>query len=304
MNPSDSASPSTPASPSTAILLGLGANVIWGLAALYWIQTHPVAAIDVMAHRGLWTLPVMAVVLFVSGQFTQTLRFLRQPKTMALIGLTAALISTNWITFLYAVATGRAAEASFGYFLMPLLTVFAGVVVFRERITRAQSFALVMAFLAISVQVFALGQFPIISLLLSVSFVSYGVLRKAVEANAIQGLFLESLVLAPFAAIWIVLGDGAGLGQHGLRVDLFLLGTGAFTALPLVIHVASARLLPLSTVGLLSYVGPSLQLFVALTFLGETVTTLTMVAFGTVWVGLLLTGFENWRAARKTENIL
>ena len=281
------------------IVLALIANSVWGFAALYWIETKPVAPIEVLAHRGLWTLPAVFMVVLVSGRLMGALRLLRDWKTMRFMAAAAALVSVNWGTFLWAVTNGRAAEASLGYFLLPLLSVVVGVVIFDERLNRAQLFAVVMAVLGIGVQVVALGAFPVVSLALSVSFAAYGAVRKFVPADSIQGLFIESLFLFPVALTYFVVIGGSSLGAYGIKVDTFLVLSGAFTAIPLLTHVAASRLLPMSTVGLLAYIGPTLQLFVATQMLNETVSPTTWLAFAVVWLGLVAISLDNLQRMRR-----
>mgnify|MGYP001033247599 FL=1 len=285
------------------ITLSLIANSVWGGAAFYWLQTRPVNSIDVLAHRGAWTLPAVLLVLILSRRVFSTARLLKQSKTLFLMLLAAALISVNWGTFLYAVTHGHATEASLGYFLLPILSVLLGIVIFGERPTLSQKVAIGMALLAIVVQLLAVGTIPIISLTLSLSFALYGAIRKKVQADAIQGLFIESLFLFPAGLLWILLHDGAGYGAFGLRVDAFLLLSGAFTAIPLITHVMASRLLPLSTVGLMSYVGPSLQLIVAQFFLHEQTPILTLLSFAIVWCGLAFIIGDNIRRYRHLRKV-
>jgi chloramphenicol-sensitive protein RarD len=277
------------------IALALVANAIWGAAALYWIQTKPVAPIDVLAHRGLWTLPAVLLILLFMGRLRGALALLVDWKIMRLMALAAALISINWGTFLWAVTSGHATEASLGYFLLPLLQVVIGVLFFKEQLSGMQIFAVAMAVLGISVKVFEVGSLPIVALALSLSFAIYGAVRKFVRADSVQGLFLESLFLLPVAAAWVLWHDGAGFGRHGLRVDFVLVFSGLFTAMPLLTSVAASRLLPLSTMGMLTYIGPTLQLVVALTFLDEQITAATAAAFACVWIGLLVVTADNLR---------
>ena len=277
------------------IALALVANAVWGGAALYWIQTKPVAPIDVLAHRGLWTLPAVVLILLFMGRLRGALALLRDWKIMRLMALAAALISINWGTFLWAVTSGHATEASLGYFLLPLLQVVIGVLFFKEQLSGMQIFAVAMAVLGIGIKVVELGSLPVVALALSGSFAIYGAVRKFVRADSVQGLFLESPFLLPVAAAWVLWQDGAGFGRYGLRVDFVLVFSGLFTALPLLTSVAASRLLPLSTLGMLTYVGPSLQLVVALTFLGEHITGATAAAFATVWIGLLAVTADNLR---------
>ena len=283
------------------IAFGLIANSIWGGAALYWIQTKPVAPWDVLAHRGLWTLPAALLILIISGRLRGALALLGNLKMMAAMAAAAALVSINWGTLLYAVTTGKATQASLGYFMLPLLTIMVGVVFFNERLSRPQLIAVALAVIAVGIQLVMVGSLPIIALALSCSFAAYGAIRKTVIADSFQGLFLESLFLAPVAAIWIVLNDGAGLGEYGLRVDFFLIAAGLFTAMPLLTHVAAARMLPLSTLGVLSYLGPSLQLVVAQTMLGETIDGTTLASFIVVWLGLLVIWLDNLKTMRRAR---
>lgn len=281
------------------IALALVANAIWGGAALYWIQTQPVAPIDVLAHRGMWTLPAVLLILIFTGRLRGALALLADFSIMRLMALAATLVSINWGTFLWAVTSGHATEASLGYFLLPLLQIVIGVVFFQETLSKVQLFAVAMAVLGIAIKVVELGSLPLVALALSGTFAIYGAVRKSVRADSVQGLFLESLFLLPVAGAWVIWRDGAGLGSHGLKVDLVLVCSGLFTALPLLTSVAASRLLPLSTMGMLTYVGPSLQLLVALTFLGESISGLTTLAFAVVWLGLLVVTADNVRRYKR-----
>ena len=284
------------------IVLALIANSAWGCAALYWIQTKPVAPLDVLAHRGVWTLPAVLIVLLVAGRFRSTMRLAKNFNTIKYSAIAAGLISINWGVFLFAVTNGRATEASLGYFMLPILTAMAGVVVFRETPSRAQWIAMALAVLAVVIQLVAFGTLPVVSLTLSVSFALYSVIRKRIHADAIQGLFLESLFLMPVGLVWLALHDGGGMFEYGLRTDLLLLGAGAITALPLLTHVAAARILPMSTLGLLSYLAPSLQLLVAQTLLGESISLVTALSFLVVWCGLGFILLDNFRTFRRMRN--
>ncbi|EED35268.1 RarD protein [Luminiphilus syltensis NOR5-1B] len=285
------------------ICLSLTAHSIWGGAALYWMQTQPVSAVDVVAQRGLWTLPSVAFLLLLAGRLTGALALIRDVRTIALMALTGAIISVNWLTFIYAVTHGRAAEASFGYFLIPLFTVFVGIFALGERPTGLHLMAMGLVVVAILLQMVALGGLPLVSLGVSISFTLYSVVRKQIRADALQGLFWESIFIFCVAAPWVFLKGGSGLGEYGPRVDWFLVLSGFFTAAPLLTQVAASRLLPLTTVGLLSYLGPTLQLLVAVTLLGETISPTTIAAFGIVWVGLAAITLNNLRAFHRRRRL-
>ena len=281
------------------ITLSLIANAVWGSAAFYWLETKPVDSIDVLANRGAWTLPAVLLVLIISQRVASVGRLLREPRVWVVMFVAAALITINWGVFLYAVTHGKATEASLGYFLLPILSVVIGMMFFKEQPSVPQKVAIAMGLVAIAVQLFAVGSIPFIALALSLSFAVYGAIRKMIQADAIEGLFIESLFLFHAGLWWIVLHDGAGLFQHGLKVDIFLMLSGAFTAIPLITHVTAARLLPLSTIGLLSYVGPTLQLIVAQLVLKEDTPVLTLVSLGIVWCGLAFIVVDNLRLLRR-----
>ena len=270
------------------LALAVMANIIWGVSALYWIETDPVSPADVVAHRAIWSLPVAAMVLILAGRLSATWALLKQLKTLLWSLLGTVLLSLNWGVFVYAVSTGRATEASLGYFMLPLLTIIVGKVVFQEVLGLAQRIAVALALCAVLIQIVSFGSLPWVSLVVSSSFALYGAMRKKIEADTMQGLFIETLCMAPFALAWLWATGGAGMGQHGMKVDVFLLMAGMFTTAPLLTYVAASRLLPLNIVGLTSYLGPSLQLLVAQTLLGESIDLVTALSFALVWLGVLL----------------
>ena len=272
----------------TGLFLAVIANLIWGLAALFWSQTAVVSPVDVVAHRAVWSLPVALLALIWMGRLRPTLSLLRVPRILLWSALGTLLLVLNWGVFVYAVFAGRATDASLGYFMLPLLTVLVGKLAFNEILGAGQRIAICLAMLAVVIQLLAHGSLPWISLVVSTTFALYAAIRKKIEADTLQGLFVETLCMAPFAVIWLWMTDGAGLGQFGLRVDIFLLLGGIYTTAPLLTYIAATRLLPLKIVGLTSYLGPSLQLLVAQTLLGESIDAVTAASFGLVWVGVLL----------------
>ena len=271
-------------------------------AALFWIETRPVDAVDVVAHRAIWTLPIATLILLFARRLRSTWSLVRVGSTFLWSLLAACLLSVNWGVFVYAVAVGRATEASLGYFMLPLLTILVGRLVFHEALGLTQRVAIGLAIVAVLVQVFSYGSLPWISLAVSSSFALYGAIRKKIAADTIQGLFIETLCMFPFALAWLLITGGAGMGIHGWKVDMFLFLSGFYTAAPLLTYIAAARLLPLSVVGYTSYLGPSLQLLVAQTVLGESIDIVTVLSFGLVWLGVLLVsgrGLLQMRQRRK-----
>jgi chloramphenicol-sensitive protein RarD len=273
---------------TAGLLAGLTAYLWWGLSALYWRALEPVAAIDVIAHRALWAVPVCALLLALRGHLRRALGALREMRSLLLLAASSALIAFNWGLFVWSVGAGELAQASLGYFMQPLLAVLLGLVFFRERLTPMQWLAVGFAAAGVTVYASSVGEPPLIALGVAVSFALYGALRKHVRVDSLDGLFVETLLLAPLALGWILVHDGAGLGAHGLRTDLLLVLSGAFTALPLIAYVSAARTLPLATLGLLFYLNPSVQLLVAVCVFGEPVHAAEAWTFALVWTGVLL----------------
>lgn len=267
---------------------GLVAYVWWGLSALYWNALGSVSTIDIIAHRALWAVPFCALLLIAYGRLGRALRILRAPRQLALLAVCSALIALNWGLFVWSVGAGRLTESSLGYFMQPLMAVLLGMVFFRERLTPIQWLA--VAFAAAGVLVFGstVGQVPYIALGVSFSFGIYAAIKKSLPVDALDGLFIETLLLAPAALVWILWHAGAGLGQVDRATDVLLLLAGMFTVLPLIAFSASARRLPLVTLGLLFYINPSIQLLLAVCWFGEPVTISQAWTFALVWSGLAL----------------
>ena len=218
----------TPGLDRTGILAGSAAYLWWGLAAFYWVPAKVVPAVDLLAHRAFWAAPFCAVLLLARGRLLGAFRVLRAPRSLMLLGLSSALVALNWGIFLHAMGQNRLAEASLGYFMQPLVTVLIGLVGFRERLTPLQWMSVGFAAAGVAVYTSALGHLPLVALGVSVSFGLYGAVRRLVQVDSLDGLFVETVLLAPFALGWILWHGGAGLGAHGHHVDVILLGLGRF----------------------------------------------------------------------------
>lgn len=192
------------------VVSALIANTIWGVAAIYWVETRPTAAWDVFAHRALWTLPFMVVILLLLRRGSELLTRLREPRILAWSAVAALLLSVNWSVFIYAVTSGYATEAGLGYFMLPLMSILAASIFLGERPTPIQTFAIGCAVCAVGVLMVAEQASPWIPLSVSISFALYGVVRKKTQTGSLDGLYLESLMMAPWALLWIIYRDGAG----------------------------------------------------------------------------------------------
>ena len=271
-------------------LLGVAAYGLWGVLPIYFKALSGVGAVDIVAHRVLWSLPYLALLIAFGKGRAKVRAALARPATVGVLILTALLIGSNWLLYVYAVTSGHILAASFGYYLNPLANVLLGRFVLRERLNGLQWTAVAIAAAGISVLAAgALGQLWL-SLALCITFALYGLLRKIVPADALTGLAIETLILFPLAAAW--LGWMALAGQPvmgGSRRDgELLLLAGIVSTTPLLLFTAAAKRLPYSTLGMLQFAAPTLQFLIAVVLYGEPFTTAHAIAFPAIWAALAL----------------
>lgn len=269
---------------------GLGAYGLWGVLPVYFKAIADVGALDIVAHRVLWSVPFLAMLLFAFGGAGELRRALRQPRTMGILSVTAALIGINWLLYVYAVTSGQILAGSLGYYLNPLVNVLMGRIILKERLSPLQWAAVGIAAAGVSALAFqALGQLWI-SLTLAVTFATYGLLRKIAPVEAVAGLSVETTLLLPLALLWLGWGLAAGepvFGSTGRETALLLLA-GVATTVPLILFTAAARRLRYSTLGMLQFIAPTLQFLCAVALYGEDFTTAHAIAFGSIWLALAL----------------
>jgi chloramphenicol-sensitive protein RarD len=307
--PSPAPSQTQPPAPSTRLtdapgerrrgsLAGLTAYLVWGAFPLYFHALAPAGAWEVLAHRIVWTLLLCAVILLARRELAWIRPLLRRPRMLAGISLAAVLIAVNWVVYIAAVAAGEVTEASLGYFLNPIVTVALGVFVLGERLRRLQWVAVCIGFLAGVYLSVAGGRVPWIALTLAFSFALYGLTKKKLGATlpALHGLTVETAVLAPVAvAIILWLGvTGAQTFTHGAPLHPGLLvAAGVVTGVPMLLFATASRRVPLTTMGLLQFVTPVLQLLCGVMLLGEHMSRARWVGFGFVWVALGLLSLDS-----------
>ncbi|GIG35342.1 EamA family transporter RarD [Cellulomonas pakistanensis] len=282
---------------------GTGAYLLWGVLPLYFELLKPSGAVEVVAHRVLWSLIFCAAVLSATRTWRAFRGVLRSRRTMALVAAASVLLAVNWLTFVFAALGGHVVDAALGYFINPLVTVLLAVLVLRERLRRTQWVALGFGVAAVVVITVGLGRLPWVALTLAGSFGVYGLLKNRVGRSvaAAPGLAAETLVLAPMSAgylIWLGVTGGSTFTATGTWHALALAGTGIATALPLLLFGEAARRLPLSVVGSLQYLAPVLQLLIGVAVLGETMPPARWWGFGLVWVALVLLTIDGVRAQR------
>jgi chloramphenicol-sensitive protein RarD len=273
---------------------------LWGFLPLYFKVLGRAGALEIVAHRIVWALVFVAVLLAVRGGWREVRRAVTSRRDLATFFVTALLIALNWVIFVWAVGTNQVLQISLGYFINPLVNVVLGMAVFGERLGRWQLFAVLLAAAGVVNQIVAVGELPWAALALAVSFAVYGLMRKTARVESLVGLALETAWLAPLAAGYLLYlaSQGAGaFGGHGIGFDLLLLAAGPVTAVPLLCFAIGARRLKLSTLGLFQYLAPSLQFLLAILWFGEPFTAAHLVTFGLIWSALALYSLDSIRRA-------
>ncbi|HEY0925306.1 EamA family transporter RarD [Brevundimonas sp.] len=287
-----------------ALLSAFGCYVLWGLMPLLFMGQHAVGfdAFEILAHRAFWAVFVAGLLVVLAKQGGQVLAVFRSPKTLAWLTLSTALIAVNWGLYVWATTHHATLEASLGYYINPLLNMVVGLWLFREKIDKWGWVAIGLAAVGVLFQALALGRPPWISIALAISFASYGVIRKRVPVEAQTGLFIECLLLAPLGLLWILwlVNTGASAGFDSPTNLLWALANGPATVLPLALFAWSARRLPLSTIGFIQFLAPTLQFAVGV-WAGEPLTGLRIASFAFIWTGagvFAAAAFLRQRAAR------
>jgi chloramphenicol-sensitive protein RarD len=282
------------------LALGLGAYGLWGVLPIYFKLIEVLPATDIVAHRVLWSLPFLAILLAVSKGWSKIRSALSQPRTIAVLCMTALLIGGNWLLYVYSVTGGHILAASFGYYLNPLANVLLGRFVLKEKLGRLQWIAVAIAAAGISVLAAgALSQLWI-SLTLCTTFALYGLLRKIVPVDAVTGLAIETGLLFPFAALWLGWRAASGISVMGndQLVAILLLAAGIVSTTPLILFTAAAKRLPYSTLGMLQFIAPTLQFLLAVVIYGEPFRTAHAIAFPLIWAAMLIYLFVLMRTPR------
>ncbi len=283
------------------MIVGVAAYTLWGLFPLYLKLLSEVAALEILAHRVFWSVPFGAVLILMRRQWGEVLTAIRSPRVVFVLLLSALAISSNWLIYVWAVINDRILEASLGYYINPLMYVAAGVFILGEKLRRPQMIAIALAGAGVLVMTFGVGVFPWVSLALALLFTIYGYIRKTAPVGAMPGLFIETSLLAPFAAIYVLMLMNAGAAvfqAQSLGMDIILMLAGPVTVIPLVLFALSARRLNLTTVGLLQYIGPTFQFILGL-YYGEPFTSFHAVSFGLIWTALAVFSIDAVRTNRR-----
>jgi len=289
------------------VLLGLTAWTMWGFFPLYWPLLEPSGAVEILAHRIFWSMIVMLGVVVALRKRDSLRATVAQRRTRWLLVVAAALITVNWGTYIWGVNNHHVVETSLGYFINPLVSVLIGVVVLGERLRRLQWAALALAAVAVLGLTVEYGRPPWVALILAFSFGSYGLAKKKANTGAVESLVVETLVVSPLALGYIVFLTATGastFGSNGGWHVVLLVGTGVVTVLPLLAFGGAATRIPLSTLGLMQYVTPTVQFLLGILFFHEPMPTMRWVGFALIWLALVLFTAESLRHRHRQRRLL
>ena len=268
----------------------------WGLLPLYWSLLAHVPPLEVLLHRMLWAVPFLfLLVVLNTRRKTQLIAAFHSWPEIRLLAVSSIIICLNWGIYIWAVANQRVIEASMGYFLTPLLNVIVGLVIFKEKLDPLKFIAIGFAVVGVLYYILKAGIFPWVGLSLGVSFAAYGLFRKKMDTNAIPGLLIETLILLPFTAgviLWLHSNGVAMFLNDGLATDWLLILTGPLTAIPLALFTMGARMLPMTSVGILFYVTPTLQFLCGILVFDEAFNLDKLIGFVAIWIGLFIFSYS------------
>ncbi len=289
---------------SLGLIFGLSAYILWGLFPLYWPLLKPASAYEIVAHRAVWTLLFCLVVLAFHKKLRHTISQLRNTRTLLGLAATSALISVNWIVYIWATNSGHVVEASLGYYINPLVIIAFGDILLKEKMRIGQWVAVGIATTGVAVLTIDYGRLPWIALALALSWGSYGVIKKVLGLGALEGLTIETMLsLIPYATFLIFLeSQGTGQFGHSWGLSLLLLSAGAITAIPLLLFNGSTTRLPYTVIGLLQYITPTIQFSIGVWIRHEAMPTARWIGFIFIWLALVALAIDLVRSTRAVDN--
>lgn len=269
----------------------IGAFGIWGLVTIFWNQFGDMAASELLAHRVIWCWAMVSLLLCYRQGLAWITQLFSQPKVLGWLALSAILIGINWLLFIWAVTNEHIVETSLGYFINPLVKMLLGAILFKEVLSKPQWLAVGIVAIAVAFLTYSHGSLPWIALTLAMSFALYGAIRKTVDVGAAEGVAFENFVFVPLSIgylIWLSGTTGNNFGFDQPTISVLLVLSGIITAVPLILFAKAARLIPLSTVGIIQFLAPSIQLIVGVTLYDEPFKQVEMIGFGLIWVAVLI----------------
>jgi chloramphenicol-sensitive protein RarD len=289
---------------SLGLLFGVSAYTLWGLFPIYWPLLKPANPLEIVSHRAVWTLVFCFIILALTKTLNSTLSLLKRPKIVAGLFLGSILISINWIIYIYAANNEHVVEASLGYYINPIVVIATGVIVLKEKMRPLQWLAVGIATLGVAVLTIDYGRLPWIALGLALSWGSYGLVKKQLGLGALEGLSIETLLSSGFYLAYLIwLGNkGEGHFTYSLTLTLLLIGGGAVTAIPLLLFNGSTNRLPLTLIGLLQYITPTIQFCIGVWYYNEDMSTARWVGFLIIWVALMSLAIDLVKSSRSVDH--
>ncbi|SDC70953.1 EamA family transporter RarD [Ruegeria marina] len=283
------------------LALAITAYLLWGFLPLYMKMLSHISPVEVVAHRIVWSVPVAGILLIALGRTRDLRAALRNPRMLGMACVTAALISVNWAIYVWAITSGHALDAALGYYINPLFSIALAALVLGERLNLTKIVAIVLAAGGVGVLIFEAGKLPWAALGLTVSWGLYALFKRSLPIGPNQGFLLEVLILTPFALAYLLWASGQGLGSFGATTPdtVLLAGAGVVTAVPLLVYANAAKLVRLSTMGILQYIVPTMIFVTAITFFGEEIDRGRMFAFPMIWAALVIYSVPMLRQMRR-----
>jgi chloramphenicol-sensitive protein RarD len=280
---------------------GLAAYIMWGFFPIYWKLLHDVPALQVIGHRIGWSFILLIVVILLTKQWKDFRSAALVPKVIGIYAIAGILLSVNWLIYVWGVNSGFIVETSLGYFINPLISVLLGVIFLRERLRTMQWIPVGLAAVGVIYLTVTYGRLPWIALSLAFSFGTYGLVKKLAPLGSLYGLTLETALVFPIALIYLVFVQSTGTGaflHQGALTDILLIGTGVVTSIPLLMFASAARQIPLTMIGVLQYVAPTLQFLIGVFLYHEPFDQSRLIGFSLVWLALIIFWVENYLANR------
>lgn len=282
------------------VLYGIGAYALWGFFPIYWKLLHGVSALELIGHRIAWSFLMLMAVILVARQWTE-FRAGLTARIILTYSIASLLIGGNWLMYVWAVNAGHIVETSLGYFINPLLSVLLGLLILREKLRSAQWIPILLAFAGVTYLTLTFGRLPWIALSLAFTFGFYGLVKKLAPLSSLHGLTLETGILFIPALVYMILVEASGTAAFlhtGVVPDLLMIGAGAVTTIPLLMFASAARRIPLTTIGVLQYLAPTIQFLIGVFIYKEAFDRTRLMGFSLVWLALIIFWVENYLASR------
>jgi chloramphenicol-sensitive protein RarD len=286
------------------LLFGISAYIIWGLLPLYWKLVEEAGAYEILAHRGIWSLLICISLLALRKQLKSAYVMVRSSRTLSLLFLASGLLTINWGVYIWSVTVNRVVEAALGYYITPLINVTFGVLLLREKLRPAQWIAVALAAAGVVILTLGYGSLPWIALVLAISWGSYSLIKKSLNLGALETLSLETLFafLPNLVFLFIIQGNGSAEFGSTWTISLLLFGAGAATVIPLLLFNGSTTRLPLSTVGLLQYITPTIMFFIGIFINNEDISKTKVIGFAFIWLALAVLSRDLYRSSRPLDD--